>query len=409
MQPQTIVSGAFSPCRRCGNEVVVLKIGRWDEPEDVYRELVDGLAGNVVPMVILCVLLVGTGTYGFWTHPSAFVLVAMAGGVAAALVKIAMVLDHQRHRLAYRHASLDKVRRHETLHGVSTIAVSLAVSLFSVAIYSLPDPVLHLAPVCLWFGYSASLIARVSIRPHIAGAAILSLGLPSTLAIASLGTPSHLMVAVVFAVFTAAGIQSVGYVYQTARDGVALRLQLAALARRDPLTGLLNRLGLRDALAALPQGGCLAVAIHTLDLDGFKAVNDAFGHQAGDRLLAILAARVQSSVSEATIVARTGGDEFVLAQIGVNDEEAVGRLAERIHRQLTRPCDIGVARPVTVGLSLGYATGLLSQVSLDDPMHQADARSYAVKRGGGGVLGPGERVHRQPAATPSLARRAVAR
>ncbi|WP_058635745.1 hypothetical protein [Aureimonas ureilytica] len=82
------------------------------------------------------------------------------------------------------------------------------------------------------------------------------------------------------------------------------------------------------------------------------------------------------------------------------NEVVVRRLAERIHRQLTRPCDIGVARPVTVGLSLGYATGLLSQVSLDDPMHRADARSYAVKRGGGGVLGPGEHVHCQPAALP---------
>lgn len=381
------------------------KIGRRDEPEEVYRELVDGLAGNVVPMVILCVLLIVTGAYALWTYPCPLLLITASISVVAALVKIAMILDHQRHRSAYRAKSLDEVRRIEVLQGLSAIAVSLSVGFFSMSIYTLPAGELHLIPLCLCFGYSAGLIARVSIRPQIASLAILSMGVPLVIGLALIGTQAYWVVAAVCTIFVGAGFQSVGYVYETARNSVALRLQLEALARRDPLTGLLNRLGLRDALAAMPQDGNRMVTVHALDLDGFKAVNDAFGHQAGDRLLVILAERVQSSVPEGTIVARIGGDEFVLAQIGVDDGQAVRRLAERIHRQLTRPCDIGVARPVSVGLSLGYATGLLSQVSIEDLMHQADAQSYAVKRCGGGVLGHDERLDRSGPGVSAFARR----
>ncbi|MBZ2401202.1 GGDEF domain-containing protein, partial [Erwinia amylovora] len=83
--------------------------------------------------------------------------------------------------------------------------------------------------------------------------------------------------------------------------------------------------------------------------DGFKGVNDRFGHLAGDRLLALLAARIQSSIRDDTIAARIGGDEFVMVQLG--DEAAAWCLARRIHDQLTRPCDVGQAEPVSVGLS----------------------------------------------------------
>lgn len=356
-----------------------------DEPEPVYRELVDALADNVVPMVILCGMMIATGIYIWSIVPSRFVAVATMTCALATLAKIATILRHQRRRPAYRAASLETVRRHELVHAVTTIAVCLSVSLFSVAVYAQPFPVLHLLSIAITFGYSAGLIARVSIRPRIAGGGILCLVLPNALALALLGE-QHVFIAFILTVFAAAGMQSVAFVYATGRRAVALRLELETLARHDPLTGLLNRLGLREAFEGLPADTGTSVVVHALDLDGFKGVNDRLGHAAGDRLLAVLAARIQACVRDGTIVARIGGDEFVVVQPG--DDDAGEALARRIHEALTRPCDLGQADSVSIGLSLGYAVGRWPAVRLEALLQQADARSYAAKRAGGGICGP---------------------
>jgi len=372
---------------------------RREEPEPVYRELVDALADNVVPMVIPHRMTIATGVHIWSIVPSRLVAAASLLCVVTMVVKIVTILHHQRHRVAYRRASLDRVRRHERGHAVTTIAVCLSIALFSVAVYALPYPALHLLPVAIAFCYSAGLIARVSIRPHIASSAILSLMVPNALAIALLGK-DHVFVAVILMVFAVAGLQSVAFVYATARGAVRLRLELEALARHDPLTGVLNRLGLREALAGMTADASRPVVVHALDLDGFKGVNDRFGHGAGDRLLVVLAARIQASVRDGTIVARTGGDEFVMVQHG--DAAAARDLAERIHDQLIRPYDLGLAEPVTIGVSLGYATGLLPEATLEGLIQQADARSYAVKRRGGGILGIDEPADPPMVASPPV-------
>lgn len=357
---------------------------RRDEPEGVYRELVEGLAENVVPMVILCGVVLATGAYVLSIIDSAFVLATTAVSTVAGLIKIVLILRHQKRRLAYQSASLAEIHRLERWHAATTIAVCLSVGCLSAAIYRLPHPALHMIPVCIGFGYAAGLIARVSIRPHIAAGALTSLFFPGAIALAHSGG-HHLFVAGVMTLFLGAGLQSSVFVYETARRAVMLRLQMEALARHDPLTGLLNRLGLQEAYAVLSRGRDRVVIVHAFDLDGFKAVNDAFGHAAGDRLLKVLATRIQLAVPEGSIVARTGGDEFVVVQLG--NATAARRLAETIHRQLSHPCEIGVSQPVRVGLSLGFTVSRLSQAGLDALIQQADAQSYAVKREGGGVRG----------------------
>ncbi len=375
---------------------------RRDEPEPVYRELVDGLADNIVPMAILCGMILSGGIHILSIMPSRLVLVATICGVLSCLLKIGVILDHHHRRASYRSASLDRVRRHECVHAVTTLTVCLSISLYSVAIYRLPLVVLHLLPVAITFGYSAGLIARVSIRPNIASGAIICLGVPNALAIGARGG-QYLFVAAIVAIFVAAGLQSVGYVYATARRAVTLRLQMETLARHDPLTGLLNRLGLREAFETLTSGEAGRIAVHAFDLDGFKGINDGFGHAAGDKLLTILAARIQAVVPEGTIVARVGGDEFIVVQRG--GAEAAQGLAERLHMQLTQPCDlvgacdpvhgdssgpVGKASTVAVGISLGYMVGVVPHADLEDMIQQADARSYAAKRAGGGMRGPGD-------------------
>lgn len=367
---------------------------RQEETEPVYRELVDALADNVVPMIVLCGVMAATGIYIWSVVPSAIIALASVSCVVTTMVKIAMILDHQRHRAAYRAAPLEKVRQHERLHAVTTIAVCVSIGAFSVAVYALPYPVLHLLPIAITFGYGAGLISRMSVRPRIAGTGILCLFIPNALATAQLGQ-GDVFTAFILMVFALAGLQSVAFVHATAHRAVALRLELEGLARRDPLTGVLNRLGLREAFEALAADHGQPVVVHVFDLDGFKGVNDRLGHLAGDWLLAVLAARVQASVREGTIVARTGGDEFVVVQRG--DAAAGQALARRIHEQLTRPCDMGQGEAISIGLSLGYAVGMMPETRLETLIQQADARSYAIKRAGGGVMGPGD-----PALQPDI-------
>ena len=156
------------------------------------------------------------------------------------------------------------------------------------------------------------------------------------------------------AVKTADGVQGI------ARDVTeirALQAQLAEQATRDPLTGLANRRLLDEllgqALGRVNRSGThLTVAV--LDLDGFKAVNDTHGHEAGDVVLRTMAARLQSAVRDADVVARYGGDEFVVVYESVDDNTVRG-LVERIHSALSDPIDIGAGVTVRCRVSIGIA------------------------------------------------------
>jgi diguanylate cyclase (GGDEF)-like protein len=152
---------------------------------------------------------------------------------------------------------------------------------------------------------------------------------------------------------------------------------LAHRALHDPLTGLPNRTLFFDRLrqAIIRTGradSCLAVMF--LDLDGFKGVNDALGHGAGDDLLVAAGRALTAALRGGDTAARVGGDEFVVLCEDVPDEAEVRAIAERLLAGLPLPASVGV---VLVGE--GDA----------DPEHvvrDADAAMYAVKRRGGGAI-----------------------
>jgi diguanylate cyclase (GGDEF)-like protein len=156
---------------------------------------------------------------------------------------------------------------------------------------------------------------------------------------------------------------------ERARDALAYR------ASHDQLTGAVNRQELHARLtAALLRG---APAVHFLDLNGFKPINDRYGHAAGDFVLIEVAARLCSAVRASDTVARVGGDEFVVLSDGDEDPEA---LAGRLRRAVTAPLRFG-DREVSVGVSIGCAsaTGSSAQTA-DSLLAQADAAMYDEKR-----------------------------
>ncbi len=156
-------------------------------------------------------------------------------------------------------------------------------------------------------------------------------------------------------------------------------------ARHDQLTDLPNReqfFGrLRSSLGR--AGDQHPVAVLYLDLDGFKAVNDTHGHGVGDRLLEIVAHRLQGSVRSGDLIARLGGDEFAVVCPGIADAGEAGDLADRLIAAVEEPVVVGALR-LAVGASVGIALGQAGE-DPDAVLHRADAALYAVKRSGRGA------------------------
>jgi diguanylate cyclase (GGDEF)-like protein len=165
------------------------------------------------------------------------------------------------------------------------------------------------------------------------------------------------------------------------------QVQLAALATRDALTGLPNRRHFTDRLADVITAGERSIACLYLDLDGFKAVNDRCGHDAGDELLNRVAEAIRGCIRTSDTLARLGGDEFaVLVDVprGVDDARLV---AERIIRAVGEVTSVGGHRvdiSVSVGIAFVPTRALERRAATEELLRAADQAMYAAKRSGGG-------------------------
>lgn len=168
--------------------------------------------------------------------------------------------------------------------------------------------------------------------------------------------------------------------------GLIARLELASeverLADHDALTGLLNRRALfRNLEEAIERGDLFAVAV--LDLDGFKLLNDTYGHLVGDGALQAVATRLSDAVGPHDCVARLGGDEFVVKVADTGEPTALERRFDDLLAALEQPTTIGAVTITTPG-SFGYARFPDDGATGDELYAAADAALYAAKRAGKG-------------------------
>ena len=203
-----------------------------------------------------------------------------------------------------------------------------------------------------------------------------------------------------------------GMYFLTAAIGVTLAAwRLRRLALHDSLTGLPNRSLLAEhltvALARARRSG-RAVAVASIDLDDFKLVNDNLGHAAGDRLLVDVADRLDSCLRDTDVLARQGGDEFLLLLADLDDPETARQAAiatfDRMRAALDEPFRLEGAE-LAIGVSMGVSV-FPEDASDAETLHRhADASMYRAKQSGGGLMVFEEDQAAAPLARLSLAAR----
>ncbi|MEK6669044.1 MAG: GGDEF domain-containing protein [Pseudomonadota bacterium] len=158
--------------------------------------------------------------------------------------------------------------------------------------------------------------------------------------------------------------------------------RLQTLALSDALTGLSNRVHFERALAA-ELGHAMRMdspfTLLLLDLDGFKAINDGFGHAAGDEVLREVSQRITQQMRQGDVLARLGGDEFGIVMRDGSDDAAKA-LARRIVKAVSQPITLGSGDEVGVGVSIGLAAYASHITSVRTLMGHADQALYQAKK-----------------------------
>lgn len=187
-----------------------------------------------------------------------------------------------------------------------------------------------------------------------------------------------------FAVLSYGGVGfAVGWLALLTRN-LKRERRISERAQVDPLTGTLARATFEERLndelnLAEEQGRGLALLF--VDLDRFKFVNDTFGHDIGDKLLREVGKVLRNNVRGNDLVGRVGGDEFMVALIGVSGPEAAGQVARSLVRELSAPMTVE-EREIQVSASIGISLYPRDGTNAEELLHSADAAMYQVKQGG---------------------------
>lgn len=356
-------------------------------PLPVYREFIDMLFGMALPIFGFGAVFVGICLLVARELESALLLgLAVLGALATALRLSAL---H-----AYRRASpigdFEGLMRWERRYAIGNYALAALIALLNVVVISAHQPMLHLLAVSLVFGFGAGIVSRIAVRPKVCVISLLLATLPTIAALALHALEPHpdpvhrelfLIEAFIVAMITGLSLQTVAHLYRSAVEHHTARHDMALLAKKDALTGLANRLSLREhfqARMAATMRTDSQVAVHFLDLDGFKAINDHYGHPAGDAVLKEVARRLEAMVRGEDVVARLGGDEFIVLQADLLQDTEAELLARRIIREISKPYTVDDSQ-LTISVSVGIATAPRMGFELERILACADGALYRAK------------------------------
>ena len=234
-----------------------------------------------------------------------------------------------------------------------------------------------LIPVSLCFGVTCVAHCLAPLRTAATGALICGI-VPVGLTMAAGGAFENQMLGLSMLSIAALMVRFVSEQHDQLVKSLVLEHRITEQANTDPLTGLANRRAVMARLEAdVASGKPFALAL--LDLDGFKQVNDTFGHQVGDALLVVVADRLKAASPESNLVGRLGGDEFIVLMRGASTRETAGQRTSALLAELARPVTIN-GHAITFGASLGFAVVGIDGTTAEKLLTVADEALYAVKR-----------------------------
>ena len=359
-------------------------------PPPVYRELVDTLFAMRLPILGLGIVFAAfTGLAALEWRDPVFATIS-AGALIVTFGRLALLDAYVRDA----QKSPERLRLWERRYAIGTYAIALLLAALNLRAMTYHFPLLHLLTVSLVFGFGAGVVSRTSIRPVICITSLLLATVPTVVGLlVHAFTPHDVQLhaqlfaieALMVAMITALSLQTVAHLYRSAVEHLSAQHDLALLAKYDALTGLANRLLLRerfmDASQAMLRSGN-RLAVHFIDLDGFKPINDGYGHPAGDTVLTQVARRLELSLRAEDTVARLGGDEFVILQVDVAHDSEAEMLARRVIRALSTPYAIDDGTDVQLSASIGIAVAPDLGLDLERLLACADAALYRSKLGG---------------------------
>lgn len=354
--------------------------------DGIYVEFVRSLYVAFIPSVIMSVGFVAGGVLIAQETGDSVLAVIVLAGTLASLVRLTIAWEGRAEAFAPG-LGVERARRLERRFGLSYLAFALCLGAFGIRVFMLPATGPHMLAVCLLVGYGAGVSAGIALRPRIAVASMLVGIVPGVVAAFAVMHHSYWATAAMMLALLVGGIRSLLDRHRLMVKEIGRRITFGNLARRDVLTDLPNRLALREwfeeKVTFNPYAGLIAV--HCLDLDGFKAVNDSLGHPIGDALLTAVARRLTQIIRNTDMVARLGGDEFAVVQCDINHPEEADLLARRIEAAIRQPFRIG-GHVAKISTCVGYALSTDRDDDLEPLLSRADEALYVAKRTGGGIF-----------------------
>lgn len=247
------------------------------------------------------------------------------------------------------------------------------------------DPVLHVLSATLVMALIGPICARNYAAPRLAFLLILLCDLPFAAGAIASHEPWLAIIPLITPPFLIGATQIITTFHRAIVTTLTAEARNLYLAQHDSLTGVLNRQGMEAALSQVVLHTGLEVGLLSIDLDGFKVVNDTFGHGAGDLLLVQVAERIHNELPKDFLLARMGGDEFLVVAQGLLPPDLLV-LAEHLIKTISfDPYNLINEDLVRIGASIGFACLPEDALTTADLRRCSDDALYAAKKAGKGV------------------------
>lgn len=247
------------------------------------------------------------------------------------------------------------------------------------------DPVLRVLAATLVMALIGPICARNYAAPRFAFLLILLCDLPFVAGAVASHEPWLAIIILITPPFLLGAMQIITTFHRAMLRSLAAEARNLDLAQHDSLTGVLNRQGMDAALSEIAPDNDRAMALLSIDLDGFKQVNDSHGHGAGDLLLIQVAQRIAAELTGEDLLGRMGGDEFMVVIRNVTPADVRASVESLIAAISHRPYELGNGAVVRVGASIGFACTPEDAATTVDLRLRSDEALYAAKGAGKGV------------------------